>query len=189
MAITFKLKNVRSAFNEYFTPKGFQDNAKLEYSGAFLFAPNHPQVGELYATMQKVAQEKWGADAPKVYNLMRQKDHLAVHDGSLKPDLDGYAGMLYINARNKARPLVVDIDGRTPLAASDGRPYSGCYVNVVIEFWAQDNSFGKKINASLKGVQFLRDGDAFSGGGVASVNDFEDMSASDDIPFDASDFT
>ncbi|WP_244126983.1 ssDNA-binding protein, partial [Xylella fastidiosa] len=65
---------------------------------------------------------------------------------------------------------------RTPLAAQDGRPYAGCYVNANIELWAQDNNYGKRINASLGGVQFLRDGEAFAGGGVASVEDFEDLS-------------
>uniref|UniRef100_T1HEF4 Uncharacterized protein n=2 Tax=cellular organisms TaxID=131567 RepID=T1HEF4_RHOPR len=39
-----------------------------------------------------------------------------------------------------------------------------------------DNNFGKRINASLGGVQFLRDGDAFAGGGVATPDDFENMS-------------
>jgi hypothetical protein len=57
--------------------------------------------------------------------------------------------------------------------ASSGKPYSGCYVNAVIELWAQDNKFGKRINASLMGVQFLRDGQRLSGGGVASADDFQ----------------
>lgn len=39
-----------------------------------------------------------------------------------------------------------------------------------------DNNFGKRINASLGGVQFYRDGDAFAGGGVASEDDFDDVS-------------
>lgn len=46
----------------------------------------------------------------------------------------------------------------------------------MIDVWAQDNNFGKRINASLGGVQFLRDGDAFAGGGVASEEDFDDIS-------------
>jgi hypothetical protein len=47
----------------------------------------------------------------------------------------------------------------------------------VVEIWAQDNNYGKRINASLKGVQFVRDGDAFAGGGAASPDEFEDLSA------------
>ena len=46
----------------------------------------------------------------------------------------------------------------------------------MIDIWAQDNNFGKRVNASLGGVQFLRDGDAFAGGGVAAPDDFDDIS-------------
>ena len=61
-----------------------------------------------------------------------------------------------------------------------GRPYAGCYVNAVLEFWAQDNKFGKRVNATLMGVQFFRDGDAFSGGGAASDDDFDDVTSGAD---------
>ena len=65
---------------------------------------------------------------------------------------------------------------RSPLVAADGKPYSGCHVNVIIDVWAQDNQYGKKINAQLQGIQFLRDGEAFSGGGVAAdQSDFEEI--------------
>ncbi|EAA6845047.1 DUF2815 domain-containing protein, partial [Salmonella enterica subsp. enterica] len=36
--------------------------------------------------------------------------------------------------------------------------------------------FGKRVNASLSGVQFLRDGDAFTGGQPASADEFDDIS-------------
>jgi len=68
------------------------------------------------------------------------------------------------------------IDGdKTILKEESGRPYSGCYVNANIEVWAQDNSFGKRINAQLKGVQFYRDGDAFSGSAPSSPDEFDDV--------------
>lgn len=99
-------------------------------------------------------------------------------DGDEKSDYDGYEGSMYISANNKARPLVIDRD-RTPLTAQDGRPYSGCYVDASIEIFAYDNQ-GKGISASLCGIQFRKDGDAFAGGGVASVDDFDDISAGAD---------
>lgn len=49
-------------------------------------------------------------------------------------------------------------------------------MNASIELWAQDNKqFGKRINAQLRGVQFLRDGDAFAAGSPASEDEFEDL--------------
>ena len=52
-------------------------------------------------------------------------------------------------------------------------------MNASIELWAQDNSFGKRVNASLRGVQFLKDGDAFAGGGAASDDEFDDLATDD----------
>ena len=59
---------------------------------------------------------------------------------------------------------------------SDGRPYSGCYVNVSLDIYAQDNTYGRRINCNLSGVQFYRDGDSFEGGTPASPEEFEDLS-------------
>jgi hypothetical protein len=75
------------------------------------------------------------------------------------------------------RPTVINRD-RTPLTAADGVIYSGCHGNVQVEVWAQDNSYGKRINAQLLGVQFTRDGDSFGGGTQpAKPDDFADLSA------------
>lgn len=68
---------------------------------------------------------------------------------------------------------------RLLLTVTAGRPYSGCYVNATITIFAYDNQ-GKGISASLGGVQFFRDGDAFAGGGVASEDDFDDLSVAEE---------
>lgn len=96
-------------------------------------------------------------------------------DGDAKAEYEGFEGNMALSATNRQHPTVVDKD-RSPLTEADGVVYAGCYVNAVVEIWAQDNQWGKRINASLKGVQFYADGNAFAGGGVASVDDFEDIS-------------
>ena len=76
---------------------------------------------------------------------------------------DGYEGMFYVRAALDTRPVIVDTD-LTPLDSSDGKPYAGCYVNGTITLWTQDHPVGgKRINANLRGVQFLRDGESFGG--------------------------
>lgn len=92
---------------------------------------------------------------------------------------------MYVSARSKTRPSVFD-QQRQELTESDGKPYSGCYVNASIELWAQDNDFGKRVNAQLRGVQFLRDGDAFGGGArPADADEFDEIAVSDDTAEDA----
>ncbi len=173
-----KLSNVRLAFPALFEAKGINGGTPV-FSASFLLSPDHPDVKNIKETIDKVGQEKWGARWPSVKNGLEKQDKLALHDGDVKADYDGFAGSLYVNANNKTRPLIIDRD-KTPLDSSDGKPYGGCFVNASIELWCQDHAtHGKRVNASLRGVQFLKDGDRFGGGGIASDDDFEDLATDD----------
>lgn len=173
------LKDVRISFANIFEAKQVQGQGDAKFSAAFIFPKTHPQKAEIERSMVEAAKEKWGeAKYMDVLKSLKASDKLCVHDGDSKPDTDAYAGNLFINASNKVRPLVID-GNRSPLTATDGKPYSGCYVNAIVEVWPQDNQFGKRINASLLGVQFVRDGERLSGGGVAAADDFEPIAGAD----------
>lgn len=177
------LKNVRLAFAEIFDPKAFSEGADEKFSASFIFSKNHPQMKEIKTTIAAVAKEKWAAKADANLKALEAADRTCVHDGDSK-EYDGYAGNFFISASSTKRTVVRDKDGVTPLVKADGRPYAGCYVNAIIDVWAMENKYGKRINATLLGVQFLKDGDAFVAGAVASDEDFEDLSATEE---DASD--
>lgn len=174
-----KLNNVRLAFPTLFEAKTVNGEGKAAFSATFLIDPANPQVRTINAAIEAVAKEKWGAKADAMLKAMRVGDKVCLHDGDLKANYDGFPGSLFISARNPARPTVVDAD-KTPLVEADGKPYAGCYVHAVLELWAQDNNYGKRVNATLMGVQFFRDGDSFTGGGAASVDDFDDVTAGSD---------
>lgn len=171
-----KLNNVRLAFPVLFEAKTVNGEGKPAFSASFLIDPADPQVKTLNAAIDQVANDKWGAKAAAILKQMRATDKVALHDGDLKSNYDGFPGNLYVSARSTTRPLVINND-KSPLTEQDGKPYAGCFVNASIELWAQDNNYGKRVNASLRGVQFLRDGDAFAGGGAASEDEFDDISA------------
>lgn len=167
------LKDVRLSFaNALFEPQQVQGQGEPKFSASFLFGPTHPAVAAIKKALEAVAKEKWKDKAGEVYAGLKAGDKVCLHDGDTKPQYEGYKGNLYLNAANKIRPLVID-GNRSPLTAASGKPYSGCYVNAVVDVWVQDNRFGKRINASLMGVQYLRDGARLSGGGVANAEDFE----------------
>jgi hypothetical protein len=174
-----KLTNVRLAFPQLFEAKTVNGEGKPAFSATLLVAANDPQVKAINAAIDQVAKDKWGAKADAMLKQMRTADKVALHDGDLKSTYEGFAGNLYVSARNPVRPLVIDVD-KTPLVEVDGKPYAGCFVNASIELWAQDNKYGKRVNATLGGVQFFRDGDAFAGGGAANADDFDDISAGAD---------
>jgi len=170
-----RIMDVRVTFPQFHEAKAVNGQGDPKFSGSFLLTKDHPQLGAIQEAVIAAATEKWGPKAGEILKQLKAADKLPLHDGDAKANYDGYAGMYYMNASNKIRPLVIGggPDGRAPLTATDGKPYSGCYVNVVVEFWAQDNQYGKRVNASLLGVQFLRDGERLAGGSVASEDDFE----------------
>ncbi len=174
-----KLKNVRLAFPQLFEATTVAGEGKPAFSATFLIGPADPQVAAINKAIDDTANEKWGAKSKALLTQMRAADKVCLHNGDLKATYDGFAGNLYISARNQVRPTVVDAD-KSALVAADGKPYAGCYVHAVLEVWAQDNQYGKRVNATLMGVQFYKDGDSFTGGGAASEDDFDDVSATAD---------
>jgi hypothetical protein len=173
-----KLNAVRLSFPQLFEAKTVNGEGKPAFSASFLIDPKDPQVAVINNAINAVAAEKWGAKAEAMLKTIRAADKTCLHSGDLKSNYDGFEGMLYISARNAIKPLVVDTN-RSPLTEQDGKPYAGCYVNVSLELWPQDNNYGKRINATLMGVQFYKDGESFVGGGVASEDDFDDLSIDD----------
>jgi hypothetical protein len=180
------LRDVRLAFPSLWKATAPKNGGEAAFSASFLFPPNHKQMAEIKAIFLKVATEKWAAKAAAIYKALEAADKLCLHKGDLKGEYEGFEGQLYISARSKIRPSIFD-GQRQDLSEADGKPYSGCYVNASIELWAQDNSFGKRINAQLRGVQFLRDGDAFAGGArPADADEFpEELGVEDNAEADA----
>jgi hypothetical protein len=167
------IKDVRIAYAQgIFEARAAKPGDKPKFGAAFLFPKDHPCVKDLSAAVIRAANAKWGAKANEMLAMLKAADRLPIHSGDAKATSAGYAGNLYLNAGNAIRPLVLNANN-APLTASDGKPYSGCYVNVIVEIWPQDNQHGKRINASLLGVQFVRDGERLAGGSVATADDFE----------------
>ena len=173
-----KLTNVRLAFPQIFEAKSFQGEGKAMFSASFLIDPSTKEgkltIIEIEDDLKKVATVKWGAKAEVILKSLKSADKTCFHNGDLKSEYDGFAGKYYISARSDKRPLILDRD-KSALTQAEGRPYGGCYVNATVEFWPQDSSYGKRINASLRGIQFVKDGDAFAGGAPASEDEFDSV--------------
>lgn len=158
---------------------GGDPGAKADYNTKFIIEPDHPVVAQLMAAEEAVAKEKWGGKADAILAQIRAKGQGVVQDGNTQQS-DGFAGMKFVSARSQTRPTVVNRD-RSPITQQDGIVYSGCYGIAIVQVWAQDNSYGKRINAQLTGFQFVKDGDSFGGGvPAAAADEFEALSAEGD---------
>jgi hypothetical protein len=178
------LKNVRLAFPVLDVPEKFQGQGDPRFSATLLLDPGSENEKLIKAAMFAAAEAKWGANkAQAAVDGLSRSGKTALGDGNTKEKYDGFADKLYVqaHAREKTPPTLLDMQAK-PLPRNTGMIYAGCYVNASIEFWAQDNNYGKRLNASLRGIQFVRDGDAFSGGRPAEADEFapvEGVSATD----------
>jgi hypothetical protein len=168
------LNNVRLSFPALWEPrKGPDATSKPAYQAAFILdkKANEADIAAVKTVIAAIVKESFkGKQPPKI----------ALRDGSEKPDVDGYGdGVMFINSRSDKRPQVV---GRKmeAIAEADNKVYAGCYVNATIRLWAQDNQFGKRINAQLRAIQFVRDGDEFGDGSVDVNKEFKALDDSDD---------
>jgi hypothetical protein len=177
-----KLEKVRLAFPKLFKAEQVNGEGEPQFSATFIFPKDHPNVKDIENAILQVAKEKWADKADVILKKVKAELKTCLKDGDLKADLDGFVGNYFLNASNKTRPYVINRD-KTQLNSDDGVIYAGCYVYAVIDIWAMDNKFGKRICASLSGVQFYKDGDAFTGGGVASDADFDDLSVDNEEEF------
>jgi len=189
MAIV-KLKEVRLAFPNLFKAEAIGGSDTKYYSCAFPIVPGSENHKALEAAIEEAAKAKWGQKAAAILKAIRDKGDIGYKHRPLTSGegdvYDGFDGMHSVNAtrrEDKGPPLVVNRDG-TPLAPNSGRVYGGCWVNATVEVWAMDNQYGKKLNVQLRGVQFVKDGDAFGGGVPISDDEFEALPDDDAGMFD-----
>lgn len=176
-----RIDNCIVAFPVLFTAKSFRDSDPA-FSASFLFDDNtkvvNMETGEtgdialLKQSIIKVAKDKWPQEFTNIIKTLAAQDKLPYHDGDLKSKYEGFAGRVYLSARSKARPITLDRDG-SALSETEGKIYSGARVNARVDLWAQDNQYGKRVNASLKGVQFEADDKPLAGDAPASPDEFE----------------
>lgn len=172
------LRGVRLAFPSLWKKATFEGD-ETKFEATFLVPKKDKKT--------KKALMKLIEDCKEQNKIKTNKVFVRDGDDPEFEDYDGYAGHWCVKAANTVRPKVLDRD-KSHLTEEDGVIYSGCYVNAQISPWAQNNKWGRRINANLLGVQFVKDGEPFSGGGkTADDDDFDDLSDDydddDSIPF------
>lgn len=163
-----KLSNVRLSFPSIFKRSEFNgEQGKFEATFLLNKETQADQIKMLEDAIEKALVES---------KIKVASDKRCLKDGD-EIEYDGYAGHMSFKASTNRRPTVIDRD-KAPLVEDDNKLYAGCYVNAIVDIWIQSNSYGKRVNANLFGVQFFKDGEAFGSGDVDVTDDFDDY---DDI--------
>lgn len=174
---TVMLRNVRLSFPDLFEAKQYEGKGDFSYGAAFLVEPGSANDKAIRAAIEKAAKAKWGEKTAAIMKTIEgQSQKYCYVDGDTKA-YDGYAGKWALSTKrpqDAGRPKVIDKDLRE-LTVEEGRPYGGCYVNAKVQFWAQDNQWGKGIRCTLIAVQFVADGESFGGAPQATTEGFESV--------------
>jgi hypothetical protein len=167
-----KIPSARLSFPSLFTSSVFNGEDTGKYEATFVLdkVEHATLITEIKAQIDRMIK-----DDLKLKVL--PSDKIALKDGDElgRPEFEG---KYTLKASTKKRPLVVNRD-KSPLTEADNVIYAGCYVHGIVSLWAQNNGYGKRINAQLDGVQFARDGEAFGEGGI-STDAFDAFGDDDD---------
>lgn len=172
------LNRVRLAFVKVNRPEEFTaGDGKPRYSVSLLMEKGGESQKKLTAAIRAAAEGKWGAKAGDELKRLKLNARLCMYDGDSK-DYAGFEGMTAANASCGADmpPTLVSPGRKRLVNAEQNMIYSGCWANVIINTWAQDNpTFGKRINAELKAIQFVEDDVRLGGATVVGEDAFEEL--------------
>lgn len=111
-------------------------------------------------------------------------DKLCLRDGAntTRPEYDGY---MVLSASNRGRPFVLTNDGRGVIEDEEKSSiYGGCRVDAKVRLWAQNNQYGKRINAELVAIKFAGDDEPLDGSYMPAdeaISGFETDEDTDDF--------
>ena len=194
--VEIKLKEVTLSFcDSLFEAKAFGDDADAKpYHKANFLIDKVSQKDIAVAVsnaVKGVIAAKWPTNPPKLSadkKCFRDGEPKDEETGEPSPLYEGYAGKFFVSAARRQEdgpPVMIDSrkgqDDKFPrLTPADGKMYGGAVVNAIVRIWAQDNKWGRRVNASLEAIQFVRHGTAFGATRVDADSAFDDLGAEDD---------
>lgn len=178
---TIRIDNVRASYPHLAEPYS-KDGEKGKYGiVAIMPKETHRAAAKL---IKGAIDEMMAANKTKVAT-----DKLYWKDGD-NTDKDEYQGTWIVSSSESRAPSVRSRNGgKLDKSQIEEMFYGGCWVNVLIRPWYQDGQktgkgYGKRINAGLVAVQFVRDDESFGDGriddeGVWDENDDDDAFGDD----------
>jgi hypothetical protein len=163
----------RVSFPNVFVPKAIQEGQEPFYSIQMLFPKtfDNDVDKEAFLNMKRAVQKaivnKWGSDKAKWPQNMR----LPFRDGTEKEGWEGYGSeVIFVNAKSKMKPGIVD-QRRKDIDNSEDF-YAGCYARATLTTYAYSKMGNVGVAFGLQNLQFMKDGEPFSGK-VKASDDFE----------------
>ena len=137
----------RLAFATIREAEKYQGTGKPRFSGTVLFDKSDvKQLKKAEAAMLAAATAKWAAKGAAFVTSLREAQKTALTNGDLKHEYDGFEGHWAVAAHTPENTPMTLVDRTARKLDKDTQTmiYSGCNVNMIVDFWAQDNEYGKR---------------------------------------------
>lgn len=163
------LQDVRLSYAHLVEPWAWTPGTEAKYSTSILINKNDERNITLIQNAVKAALD---AGLQRKFNGRKPANpKLPLRDGDVeRPDDPSYQGHYFLNANSKQAPKLVDQQLNPILDREE--IYSGCYVNISLDFYAFSVNGNQGVAVSLRNVQKLRDGDSFGVQGASVEDDF-----------------
>lgn len=149
---------------------GIDETKGKQFSIVLLFSKTD-DLSKLRAAARKAAEKKWGQKIPsKLKSPFR-------NGSEAKPDDPIFRGKIFITARSKDRPGIVDQHAQPILEPMDF--YSGCKCRASLYAHAYDTKGNKGVTFMLNNLQKVADGTRLSGRKSAE-EEFDDIGEDDE---------
>ena len=164
------IRGGRLSYEHIFTPWAKNPaEEKLKYSARLILpkSTHLAAIKALKARCEAQAMEWFKGKLPSAHIFIRNGDDTGKEE---------MADCWYIQASETKKPQTINAD-KSEVTEADDIIYSGCFVNMLIRPWKQDNKWGKRVNANLLAVQFRSDGERFTSRDEVDVDEtFDDES-------------
>ena len=186
MSRTIKTPAGRVSYPAVFKPREPMDKksgAEPNYEVTLIF-PKGADLSELTKLAEEAARLKWGDKIPKpCRNPIRNQSEKFKKDDEGNPLedengvlvlQDGYEhGGKFIIARNKRKPFVVGPDQALSPITDESEFYGGVWAHAAVSAMAYDTPGNRGVRFNLKGVQKIKDDEAFGGSRITPEEVFQ----------------
>lgn len=171
----------RVSFPKLFEPS-INDQGKKSWSVVLVFdkaAQATPEFAEMVKTIEQTAAERFGTKIPSGIKRksLEPKSGYPITSTAAKEQYFGWAddGSVMVTLSSRYPALVVDRD-KSEILEQD-QVYAGCYARASYSCYAYSASGNEGVSLGLRALQKVKDGEALTGGGRASADDFGDVAS------------
>lgn len=178
MATIIMLKNLQLGFPAIAEPQSYGDGEPA-YGAKFPIAIGSNAHKAIEAAIREEAVGEWKDKADSVLTMLAEDNKLCFvkkvyRSKKTGEPYTGFEDAHYLSTRNsKSQPTVYNEYGEPVTGKSDieRKAFSGAVVNASVEFWAQDNKWGRRVNCSLRGIMLTGEGQSLGGSSAPAAAD------------------